>query len=114
MARKLAGRALPRWTQRGCRDADPDIFFAIEKWDEKPHPFQSQYCRGCIIQQECLQWALDNDEKWGVWGDTTPFQRQQILRGIHRVRCLGCGSFDILTLVSGAELCVSCGLSWKL
>jgi WhiB family redox-sensing transcriptional regulator len=120
MVKKVVGR-LPRWDQRAChqdelkkRELGPDLFFEVEKWDKIPNPIQSSFCRACIIQRECLQWALDNDEKFGIWGDTTPFQREQMRRGIHRVRCVGCNSYDILMINEVTELCISCGLTWKL
>jgi WhiB family transcriptional regulator, redox-sensing transcriptional regulator len=112
MVKKIIGR-LPRWDQRACRDADPELFFMIEEWDKIPHPGQSALCSTCEIMTRCLEWALQNNEKYGVWGNTTPYQRKQLLRDIHRVRCIGCGGFDIM-ITGDVELCVSCGLSWCL
>ena len=37
-------------------------------------------CAVCPVRRECLEWALDNDEKWGVWGAKTPSERDAILR----------------------------------
>jgi WhiB family redox-sensing transcriptional regulator len=29
---------------------------------------------------ECLEWALDTDEQFGVWGGTTPRERRRLKR----------------------------------
>lgn len=39
-----------------------------------------EICRGCPIVVACLKWALDNNEKWGVWGGTTYEERVRIRR----------------------------------
>ena len=37
-------------------------------------------CAGCSVRKECLQHALDNDERFGVWGGTTERQRRLMAR----------------------------------
>lgn len=37
-------------------------------------------CAGCIVIKECLQYALDNNIKVGVFGGTTEFHRRKIKR----------------------------------
>jgi WhiB family redox-sensing transcriptional regulator len=38
-------------------------------------------CRRCPVLAECLELALANDERYGVWGGTSPADRRRILRG---------------------------------
>ena len=38
-------------------------------------------CLRCPVMKECLDWALKHDEEHGVWGATTPRERQRIKRG---------------------------------
>jgi WhiB family redox-sensing transcriptional regulator len=35
-------------------------------------------CAGCPVLDECLAWALNNDEPEGIWGGTTPTERMNI------------------------------------
>lgn len=36
-------------------------------------------CNTCPVKALCLNWAVEH-EAWGVWGGTTPKQRQQMRR----------------------------------
>jgi WhiB family redox-sensing transcriptional regulator len=33
----------------------------------------------CPVLEECLSWALEARESWGVWGGLTPQERSQLL-----------------------------------
>lgn len=37
-------------------------------------------CDNCTVQIECLRFALENDEQYGMWGGTTPRQRRALKR----------------------------------
>ncbi len=62
----------------GCHQV-PDVFF--------PEDYKSTHmrteatkmavklCKECPIQLECLAYAKEAKEEWGVWGGTTPRQR---------------------------------------
>lgn len=66
------------WAHLGsCAQTDPDLF----------HPEDANLvkdalavCDQCPVVVECLQWALGNDEKHGVWGGTTPTMRRRMLK----------------------------------
>lgn len=63
-----------------CRWA-PDIFFPM---DDSPKRTVALYrqakalCLQCPIQAECLQYALENFESYGVWGGTAPTERKAL------------------------------------
>ncbi len=38
------------------------------------------FCRGCPVLEQCLRYAMQADERFGVWGGLTPDERRQ-LRG---------------------------------
>ena len=37
-------------------------------------------CAVCPVKDECLRYALKNDERFGVWGGLSPLQRQRLKR----------------------------------
>jgi hypothetical protein len=34
-------------------------------------------CGACHVRQECLEFALSHDQVYGIWGGTTPEDRQR-------------------------------------
>ncbi len=69
-----------------CRDADPELFTGGDEIRSGPLPTRIEkaaieWCRRCPVQMECLEYALDTesrDMRHGIWGGTTPLQRQRI------------------------------------
>jgi WhiB family transcriptional regulator, redox-sensing transcriptional regulator len=106
---------LPDFSQGACAHADPDVFFddvAEERDDVTPLVFT--YCHiKCPIRPECLHWAMVTNQKHGMWGGTTPRQRMKLQTPIIRVSCPGCHGTDIMEMPT-AEMCLSCGLTWKI
>lgn len=37
-------------------------------------------CLACEVREQCLQYALANDERWGVWGGLSERERRRIKR----------------------------------
>lgn len=37
-------------------------------------------CAHCPVIDDCLQWALDTDERYGVWGGLNPRERREMIR----------------------------------
>jgi hypothetical protein len=108
---KILRDELPDFPHAACRNADPEIFHGDDKRDKEPDPLAAKMCARCVHGFECLKWALDHKES-GTWGGTTVYQRAALLRVRHRVRCPGCGGYDIYE-DRQCEICVSCGLSWQ-
>lgn len=48
-----------------CSETDPEAFYP--KKGHRDH-LAKEICRRCEVQDECLQFALENDEMFGVWG----------------------------------------------
>jgi len=37
-------------------------------------------CRGCEVRAECLEYALEHDERFGIWGGLSERERRRIKR----------------------------------
>jgi WhiB family redox-sensing transcriptional regulator len=59
-----------------CAQTDPEIFFPEDKQDVR---LAKTICKTCPVISQCLAFALENSETFGVWGGTTARERQ-ILR----------------------------------
>jgi WhiB family redox-sensing transcriptional regulator len=62
---------------RACRDAEADLFFATTKEDQG-HALA--ICATCPVRLDCLEYALEARERFGIWGGTTEKQRRRLLR----------------------------------
>jgi WhiB family redox-sensing transcriptional regulator len=69
---------MPSWRARAaCRGVDPDIFYPMT--DEEAEEAKA-ICRGCAVHETCLEWALANRERDGVWGGATERERRRMAR----------------------------------
>ncbi len=60
-----------------CRGLDPDIFFPDRGESLAP---AKAVCADCIVRDECLEYALDHRERFGVWGGTSERERRRLRR----------------------------------
>jgi len=68
------------WRAAGaCLSADPDLFFPIGAKGpaEKQVARAKLICAGCGVRRECLEFAIAHDLTHGIWGGTTPEDRQR-------------------------------------
>ena len=61
-----------------CAEVGQHFFFP----DKEDNPVDVKYaksvCNSCIHKGECLAWAVVNSEQFGIWGGTSPKERQHI------------------------------------
>ena len=60
-----------------CLGEDPDLFFPERGASTRE---AKEVCRGCIVQEDCLEYALANGEKFGIWGGMSERERRRIRR----------------------------------
>ena len=60
-----------------CRGVDPDLFFPERGASTRE---AKEVCRGCIVREDCLEYALLNGEKFGIWGGMSERERRRIRR----------------------------------
>lgn len=72
---------LTEWRElSACRDSDPSLFFptgstgpAIDQIDTAV-----AICGACLVQEECLQYALETNQEAGVWGGFAEDDRRRL------------------------------------
>ncbi len=66
-----------------CAQADPESFFP-ERHSPKP---AKAICGKCPVARECLEYALRNDMRYGIWGGLTEHEIEDLrkARGIVRI-----------------------------
>lgn len=62
-----------------CKGADPNLFFP-GRGDWMAIRVAKQICAGCDVRAECLEEAIINNEREGIFGGTTVLQRRKIRR----------------------------------
>ncbi|HVM01833.1 MAG TPA: WhiB family transcriptional regulator [Acidimicrobiales bacterium] len=66
------------WRQRAaCRGVDPDIFYPASDEDAEE---AKGICAVCPVREACLEYALANRERDGVWGGATERERRRLVR----------------------------------
>lgn len=60
-----------------CLGVDPDLFFPERGASTKE---AKAVCQGCVVRVECLEYALANGEKFGIWGGLSERERRRIRR----------------------------------
>ncbi|MDQ3573426.1 MAG: WhiB family transcriptional regulator [Actinomycetota bacterium] len=63
--------------QANCMGVDPDLFFPERGASTRE---AKEVCRGCVVREDCLEYALTNSEKFGIWGGLSERERRRIRR----------------------------------
>jgi WhiB family redox-sensing transcriptional regulator len=77
-----------------CAQTDPDMFFPDDK-DRIKLAQAKAVCGRCPVQLQCLNYAIVNFSRssdWGVWGGTSPSERNQLRRKRKRTINIGEGA----------------------
>ncbi|MGH9303673.1 MAG: WhiB family transcriptional regulator [Acidimicrobiales bacterium] len=66
------------WQARAnCMGVDPELFFPERGASTRE---AKEVCRGCVVRQECLEYAIANGEKFGIWGGMSERERRRVRR----------------------------------
>jgi WhiB family transcriptional regulator, redox-sensing transcriptional regulator len=63
--------------QANCLGVDPDLFFPERGASTRE---AKEVCRGCVVREACLEYALSNGEKFGIWGGMSERERRRLRR----------------------------------
>lgn len=69
-----------QWQERAlCAQTDPEAFFPEKGGSTRE---AKRICLGCDVRDACLEYALANDERFGIWGGLSERERRRLKRGI--------------------------------
>ena len=60
-----------------CAETDPEAFFPEKGGSTRE---AKRVCTGCSVRAECLEAALTNDERFGIWGGLSERERRKLKR----------------------------------
>lgn len=64
------------WQDRAlCPQTDPEAFFPEKGGSTRE---AKRVCVGCDVKAECLEYALANDERFGIWGGLSERERRKL------------------------------------
>jgi len=64
------------WQERAlCAQTDPEAFFPEKGGSTRE---AKRVCLTCDVRGECLDYALQNDERFGIWGGLSERERRKL------------------------------------
>lgn len=60
-----------------CSQTDPEAFFPEKGGSTRD---AKRVCTACEVREQCLQYALANDERFGIWGGLSERERRKLKR----------------------------------
>ncbi|WP_018023448.1 WhiB family transcriptional regulator [Corynebacterium ulceribovis] len=68
------------WQEQAlCAQTDPEAFFPEKGGSTRD---AKRICRACGVRDECLEFALENDERFGIWGGLSERERRRLKKQI--------------------------------
>lgn len=70
--------SFPPWVDQAlCAQVDPEIFFPDKGGSTRE---AKAVCRECQVRLQCLEYALANSDRFGIWGGVTERERRKLKR----------------------------------
>lgn len=63
------------WEWANCKGLDAELFF-VERGASTLEA--KEVCRACVVRQDCLDYAVANDDGFGIWGGCCQRQRRKL------------------------------------
>lgn len=66
------------WQDRAlCTQTDPEAFFPEKGGSTRE---AKRVCTSCEVRTDCLEYALEHDERFGIWGGLSERERRKLKR----------------------------------
>ncbi|EEJ54275.1 WhiB family transcriptional regulator [Mobiluncus mulieris] len=62
-----------------CAQTDPEAFFPEKGGSTRE---AKAVCAQCEVREQCLEYALANDERFGIWGGLSERERRRFKRRV--------------------------------
>nr|WP_278189739.1 WhiB family transcriptional regulator [Brevibacterium sp. ZH18] len=62
-----------------CAQTDPEAFFPEKGGSTRE---AKRVCASCDVRSECLEYALANDERFGIWGGMSERERRRLKKRV--------------------------------
>lgn len=73
-----------------CRTMEPELWFPVTP--DKPQAAVRAICYGCPARLQCLSYAVQTNQRDGIWGGVTPKNRRALRRKLYKaLRSMGKG-----------------------
>ncbi|GAA3784250.1 WhiB family transcriptional regulator [Micrococcus endophyticus] len=60
-----------------CAQTDPEAFFPEKGGSTRD---AKRVCEACVVKDQCLEYAMENDERFGIWGGLSERERRRLRR----------------------------------
>ena len=68
------------WQERAlCAQTDPEAFFPEKGGSTRE---AKRVCLSCDVRGDCLEYALANDERFGIWGGLSERERRRLKKAV--------------------------------
>lgn len=72
----LSEPAVLQWQSEAlCAQTDPEAFFPEKGGSTRE---AKRVCTACSVRVECLEYALEQDERFGIWGGLSERERRRL------------------------------------
>lgn len=90
----------PDWMrQAACADMNSDLFFPQRGASTDK---AKAACRACPVRAECLAYAMNTGERFGIWGGLSERERRQLRRDRRRAARDPIGHAEVAAIANAA------------
>ncbi|MDF2444247.1 MAG: WhiB family transcriptional regulator, redox-sensing transcriptional regulator [Subtercola sp.] len=77
--RQIDDNPLAWQTDSLCAQTDPEAFFPEKGGSTRD---AKRICQTCEVKSQCLEYALQNDERFGIWGGLSERERRKLRKQV--------------------------------
>jgi WhiB family transcriptional regulator, redox-sensing transcriptional regulator len=75
---RVTGFRAPEWmSAANCASTDPELFYPERGGSTRE---AKAICRSCPVVADCLSYAMEHQERFGVWGALSERERRRLGR----------------------------------